>query len=300
VLLKDDEHYPFLHATNGDVPILTIVPRKTNDSGGRFFGPYTNFKEIHTILDGIEETYDLRGQAFLARHGSLPKDSYRELFDKVIEEVFDRVSESSSLSKLREEYQHAGLLFDSEYNRSRDVVAVAQVQHPNRKHKLIVHVVQLREGVVAGQYSYNCELSRIDDQVDDADFAEAIQAVLLNKHYPAGASESQSDRFSWIPESILVPIALSKQSSIEAYLEKPVSIKIAAKSGPRKAVDMRVAEFASQNANQAAAVELKKENDNTSSNDVGKLLDLVQPLRRIECYVRSLMIDETTAAFATP
>lgn len=285
VLLKDDEHYPFLHATSDDIPKLLIAPRKANDSNGRFFGPYTNFKEIHSILDGIEETYDLRGQAFLARHGSLPKETYRTLFDKVIEEVFDRGADTSSLAKRREEYEEAGLLFDSEYNRNRDVVAVAPVKGPRRKHKVIVHILQLREGVVAGQFSYTCQLSRVDEELDVTDYSEAIQTVLLSKHYPAGESNTQSDHVAWVPDNILVPVALSKQNSMQAYLGKPVSIKTAAKSGPRKAVDARVVEFATQNVEEAAAAELRKENDLTSSNDVGKLLDLAQPLRRIECYV---------------
>ena len=56
------------------VPELKIVPRRDDNTKHRYFGPYTSFRELYHVLDGIEEQYDLKGSAFLVRHGSLSKN----------------------------------------------------------------------------------------------------------------------------------------------------------------------------------------------------------------------------------
>jgi excinuclease ABC subunit C len=80
VLLKDDERYPYICASLGDTfprlfPRFTFVPRRQDGQPGsisqryRYFGPYTSFKEINSVLEGIEEKYDLRSQSFVIDGG---------------------------------------------------------------------------------------------------------------------------------------------------------------------------------------------------------------------------------------
>jgi excinuclease ABC subunit C len=59
VLLKDDKTYPWICIKKE--PFSRIFPtRRMIKDGSEYFGPYTNFKTVHTILDMIKELYPLR------------------------------------------------------------------------------------------------------------------------------------------------------------------------------------------------------------------------------------------------
>ena len=67
VLLKDDENYPYICASVGDAfPRLSVVPTRplasSTSARKRYFGPYTNFKEMNKVMDE-SSLYDLRNQA---------------------------------------------------------------------------------------------------------------------------------------------------------------------------------------------------------------------------------------------
>lgn len=59
VLLRDDKTYPWICIKKE--PFSRIFPtRRMIKDGSEYFGPYTNFKTVHTILDMIRELYPLR------------------------------------------------------------------------------------------------------------------------------------------------------------------------------------------------------------------------------------------------
>lgn len=59
VLLRDDKTYPWICIKKE--PFSRIFPtRKMVKDGSEYFGPYTNFKTVNTILDLIKELYPLR------------------------------------------------------------------------------------------------------------------------------------------------------------------------------------------------------------------------------------------------
>ena len=295
-MLKDDEHYPYLCATTGnDVPELKIVPRRDDNTKHRYFGPYTSFRELYDLLDGIEEQYDLRGGAFLVRHGSLAKQEYLDQFDVVMAEVFSNISAKTSeddLLQRREQYEEAGLLFDSDHNQCRDVVAVAKLDDPSTRAKtsLLVHVAQLRNGIVAGQFSYVCQVPGKYDELTDKDFGDALQTVLCARHYPAGKGESG---YQWMPQQILTAYKIPNLNDVKKVFGKDkVSIRTSAKNGSKKAVDSRVLEFATYNAKQAARVKanhnVKVLVDGTGAAEIADMIGMEDPPSRIECYVSCL------------
>ncbi|MFM2230082.1 MAG: UvrABC system protein [Bacteroidota bacterium] len=59
VLLKDDKSYPWICIKREPYPRV-FSTRKMIKDGSEYFGPYTNFKVVHTILDMIKELYPLR------------------------------------------------------------------------------------------------------------------------------------------------------------------------------------------------------------------------------------------------
>ncbi|MDL2143940.1 MULTISPECIES: excinuclease ABC subunit UvrC [Flavobacterium] len=59
VLLRDDKSYPWLCIKKEPFPRIFSTRRMVKD-GSEYFGPYTSFKTVHTILDLIKELYPLR------------------------------------------------------------------------------------------------------------------------------------------------------------------------------------------------------------------------------------------------
>jgi excinuclease ABC subunit C len=59
VLLRDDKTYPWICIKKEPFPRI-FSTRRMNKDGSEYFGPYTNFKTVHTILDLIKELYPLR------------------------------------------------------------------------------------------------------------------------------------------------------------------------------------------------------------------------------------------------
>lgn len=59
VLLRDDKSYPWICIKNEPFPRVFSTRRMVKD-GSEYFGPYTSFKTVSTILDLIKELYPLR------------------------------------------------------------------------------------------------------------------------------------------------------------------------------------------------------------------------------------------------
>lgn len=59
VLLKDDKTYPWICIKKEPFPRI-FTTRKIIKDGSEYFGPYTSFKVVHTLMDLIKELYPLR------------------------------------------------------------------------------------------------------------------------------------------------------------------------------------------------------------------------------------------------
>ncbi|MBF4517265.1 excinuclease ABC subunit UvrC [Flavobacterium sp. ANB] len=59
VLLRDDKSYPWICIKKEPFSRIFLTRRMIKD-GSEYFGPYTNFKMVYTILDLIKELYPLR------------------------------------------------------------------------------------------------------------------------------------------------------------------------------------------------------------------------------------------------
>jgi excinuclease ABC subunit C len=289
VLLKDDEHYPYICASVGDpLPRLFVAPRvdetMIESQRHHYFGPYTSFKEINSILDGIENEYNLRQQSFLARHGDNSKEEYQKLFERVLSEVFGNGSKLRHyLNDIRAQYEEAGLLFDSKYNENRDVVVVEEMEESS----VIVYVVQLRQGTVKGRFSYQCKVPIMPSNDDDK--AEIIQTVLMRYHYPSGRSTT------WFPDDLLLAQKPHDSNSLVELIRKlrknfggrRKKTTITFESDRRD--DTKALEFAIEN---SMLEGFKKSNgdrniglvDGKASKELQELLRLEILPRRIECY----------------
>ena len=252
-------------------------------------------------LQAIEEKYDLRSNSFQARHGAVSKAEYQSLFQTVLSEVFESTAPpgADSLTSRRSEYEEASNLFESKFNQCRDVVAVGR--NDDDESMYVVHILQLREGLIAGQFSYTIQLEA--GLHTDEDFGDAIQTVLGQRHYPSGETAPRG-HFSFFPDEILVQYPLIDSKALKETIRaartavEPVrknttiAVRKAATRGPRKEADSRALQCSIENAQQVATVRSldriqgvpQSVIDGTAGMELAEMLSLAKPPERIECY----------------
>ena len=61
ILLKDDKKYPYFIVTDEDFPrILITRKRNINKEKGRYYGPYTDIRAMHSTLDFLKKIFPLK------------------------------------------------------------------------------------------------------------------------------------------------------------------------------------------------------------------------------------------------
>lgn len=76
ILLKDDKSYPWICIKNE--PFSRIFPtRRMVKDGSEYYGPYTNFKTVNTILEVIKELYPLRTCNYDLSQGNIKSGKYK-------------------------------------------------------------------------------------------------------------------------------------------------------------------------------------------------------------------------------
>jgi excinuclease ABC subunit C len=76
VLLRDDKTYPWICIKKEAFPRI-FPTRKMIKDGSEYFGPYTNFKTVNTILDLIKELYPLRTCHYDLSPSNIEKGKYK-------------------------------------------------------------------------------------------------------------------------------------------------------------------------------------------------------------------------------
>jgi len=188
-------------------------------------------------------------------------------------------------------------------------VAVARV--PGEENDAVVHVVQLREGLVFGRFSYTCQLpntgagSDSTEEEEEDFFSIAVQSVLERQHYPSG-EESRNGRFSFFPNEILCQYLPDDTTDLLRSIQKSRkqiepdrtnmvrlrTVKAGVSSTQKEAEDTKALDFAISNAEQAALEKSMTTNkratktslDGTAVNELVDLLNLDKDPVRIECY----------------
>jgi excinuclease ABC subunit C len=76
VLLRDDKTYPWICIKKEPFPRIFPTRRMIKD-GSEYFGPYTNFKTVNTILDLVKELYPLRTCNFDLSPANIDKGKFK-------------------------------------------------------------------------------------------------------------------------------------------------------------------------------------------------------------------------------
>jgi excinuclease ABC subunit C len=80
VTLKDDKSYPYIVVTHEPFPRV-FVTRQIRRDGSRYFGPYTDVKNVRAALKAIRDIFQIRSCNFLIDDEVIRKRKYRVCLD---------------------------------------------------------------------------------------------------------------------------------------------------------------------------------------------------------------------------
>lgn len=235
VKLKDDKKYPFVKVTVGEEFPRAFSTRTLADDGSLFFGPYTNAKVTRRAIRTVNKIFGLRtcrgrlpDRACLEYHierchapceGKVSEEQYRALVERACRllagrsgEVEGELEEEMKTAAGGLDFERAGRLRDQLYavrevtrrqrvvfedGKDRDVVALARSEEA-----AIIVVFRVREGRLCGREHFVLSV-----RADAAD-GEVVEAFITQ--YYLGAS--------FVPEEVIVPIAIEDQEALETWL----------------------------------------------------------------------------------
>ncbi len=121
ILLKDDKKYPYFLITAEDYPRITIVRKKNmNPEKGKYYGPYTDIRAMHSTLDFLKKIFPLKqcktpkfsnrpclyyhiGRCMAPCQNKISSEDYKALVSQV--ELFLSGRQSELLKKLKEQME---------------------------------------------------------------------------------------------------------------------------------------------------------------------------------------------------
>lgn len=119
ILLKDDKKYPYFLITDENFPRIQIVRKKNlNPDKGKFYGPYTDIRAMHSTLDFLKKIFPLKqcktpkfsnrpclyyhiGKCLAPCQGKVTPDEYQKLIKQV--ELFLSGKQSELLKQIKEQ-----------------------------------------------------------------------------------------------------------------------------------------------------------------------------------------------------
>lgn len=167
ILLKDDKKYPYFLITDEDFPRISIVrKRNINQEKGRYYGPYTNIRAMHSTLDFLKKIFPLRqcktpkfknrpclyyhiGKCLAPCQNMVTSEEYKaivhqaELFlsgkqSELMKQLMDQIQKYSAA----EQFEKAARLRDSYFD----------LQKTLEKQKVVYENTKLNEDVISLQH----------------------------------------------------------------------------------------------------------------------------------------------------
>ena len=206
ILLKDDKKYPYFLITDEAYPRIVIVRKKNmNPDKGRYYGPYTDIRAMHSTLDFLKKIFPLKqcktpkftsrpclyyhiGRCMAPCQNLISSEDYKKLVSQV--ELFLSGRQSELLKKLKlemerfaeaEQFEKAARLRDS----------YLDLQKTLERQKVVFENTKLNEDVIStihedGILAITILLIREGRLIDKKDFTyfdESDETVELFKTF---------------------------------------------------------------------------------------------------------------------
>jgi excinuclease ABC subunit C len=315
VKLRDDKHYPYIRINVQDPWPKTMVARKMQRDGARYFGPFTDATSVRQTLDTINRLFPhilcnrvITGndpRACLYYHikrcpapciGAINNDDYRQIVDQMV--GFLDGKSDSVLADMRHEMEEAAEAL--EFERAADlrdriraaerVVTQQQIVYSSMADEDVIGVHHegpysaVQVFLVRGGRLIGREHFVLDGHGDDSE-AEIVWSFIVQYY-------SQT---SDIPDELVLPVAVDDMDALRVWLTDRraeaggKSRKRVRVTAPRVGDKRKLIELATNNAREVLE-RLRQQWLADEARTTGavvelqELLDLAQLPHRIECY----------------
>jgi len=304
ILLRDDKKYPYICVSLNEEYPRVFMTRDLKKDGNRYFGPYTSAYAVHTTIDAINNSFNIRKcnrdlsksyeRPCLNFHikkclgpctGQVNHGKYMEKINEIIQ-ILDG-NQSILIHALEEQMKTAAteLNFEiaADYRDKIDAIKALQekqrinsvkgeiydvISYYQTKDKICIMVFFIRGGNLIGRDKFTFNSDKVDD----------VLSSFILQFYSG---------IKMIPKNILVKEAIEDQEIIENWLSdikgKKVSITVPKIGEKKKQVDL-----VTKNAKEfilkfEEKINFEKKFINSSLGQLKQLLDL-DDLHRIEAY----------------
>ena len=223
ILLKDDKKYPYFLITNEDFPRISIVrKRNINQEKGRYFGPYTDIRAMHSTLEFLKKIFPLKqcksykfksrpclyyhiGKCLAPCLNLVTSEEYKSIVKQVElfltgkqTELMKHVLEQMETYSKNEQFEKAAKLRDSYFDLKKTL----------EKQKVVYENTKLNEDIISliqedGLYSIVILMIREGRLIDKKDFTYEVEETSRTEFFETFFKEYYNNLALEFPDRII-------------------------------------------------------------------------------------------------
>ena len=327
ILLKDDKKYPYFLVTDEDFPRISIIRKKNmNPEKGRYYGPYTDIRAMHSTLDFLKKIFPLKqcktpkfkdrpclyyqiGRCLAPCQNLVTSEEYKAVVHQA--ELFLSGKQSELMKQLMEQIQkYSDSLQFEKAARLRD--SYLDLKKTLEKQKVVYENTKLNEDIIAltadeGIFAIVILMVREGRLIDKKDFVFDVEEEDRTEFFATFFKEYYSTLTLGYPDKIVSNEleAVGEKALYEEWLEilaqKKVKISYG-KSAQGKELQMLADKNADVVLQNAKITKMSKIRDdfNEIGSYLAEKLNLKNFPHRMECYdISHIQGTNTVASMVT-
>lgn len=327
ILLKDDKKYPYFLITDEDFPRISIVRKKNmNPEKGRYYGPYTDIRAMHSTLDFLKKIFPLKqcktpkfkdrpclyyhiGRCMAPCQNKVTSEEYKNLVSQA--ELFLSGKQSELMKQLMEQIQkYSDSLQFEKAAKLRD--SYLDLKKTLEKQKVVYENTKLNEDVISlkaddGIFAIVILMIREGRLIDKKDFVYDVEEDNRTEFFATFFKEYYNTLTLGYPDRIISNEleAIGDKKLYEEWLEiiSRKKIKISyGKSAQGKELQMLADKNAENTLKNAQISKMAKiqEDFNEIGSYLTEKLQLTNFPHRMECYdISHIQGTNTVASMVT-
>ncbi len=327
ILLKDDKKYPYFLITDEDFPRISIIRKKNiNPEKGRYYGPYTDIRAMHSTLDFLKKIFPLKqcktpkfkdrpclyyhiGRCLAPCQNKVTSEEYKAIVQQA--ELFLSGKQSELMKQLMEQIQkYSDSLQFEKAARLRD--SYLDLKKTLEKQKVVYENTKLNEDIISlvaddGIFAIVILMVREGRLIDKKDFVYDVEEEDRTEFFETFFKEYYTTLTLGYPDKIVSNEleAVGNKALYEEWLEILAQKKVKISYG-KSAQGKELQTLADKNANvvlqNAKITKMAKIRDDF--NEIGAYLAEKLQLKnfphRMECYdISHIQGTNTVASMVT-
>ena len=309
--LKDDKSYPYIVITNEQFPRVFPTRRKRND-GSRYFGPYTDVKNMRFALKTVRDIFMIRSCTLSLTEETIAADKYKVCLDYHIHKCEGPCVAYISRKTYNDTIDYVATLLNG---KTKTLLRDMTEQMNNFSNQMEYEkAAQLRDKIDAIEV-YSSRQKMVDDEIVDRDIFAFEKSdndscgmvlkirdgkVIGKTHYFMSNVEDKSDseileslimnhynKTDFIPDQIYLMNDLENEETVKEWLEKKKQGKIEftiPKIGEKYKIVFMVKKNARLMLDELILTKMKREFIPPSLDSLKRDLRLAKLPKRIECF----------------